>query len=220
MTRAVVPAPDEGVPRRAGARAAPATASTTRSRLTDVPLDQVLRDYLLRRVENGGAMTLSWLNPLALAGLAAAALPVIIHLLKRHRATRVPFPTLRFLTDSRAAAVKIRSLSDPMLLILRGTAIVAAVLAAAQPDVVTSWQRAREDRQPSRAIVIDTSSSTNAFARKREEAVALERRANTVVEVRPIGPAHRSAKLRRVARATCCPPRDCGDLGLSAWDHH
>ena len=49
-------------------------------------------------------MTLYWLNPLALAGLAAAALPVIIHLLKRHRATRVPFPTLRFMTDSRAAA--------------------------------------------------------------------------------------------------------------------
>ncbi len=129
-------------------------------------------------------MTLSWLNPLALAGLAAAALPVIIHLLKRHRATRVPFPTLRFLTDSRAAAVKIRSLSDPMLLTLRVTAIVAAVLAAAQPDVVTSWQRAREDRRTSRAIVIDTSSSTNASARNREEAVALERRADTVVEVR------------------------------------
>jgi hypothetical protein len=64
--------------------------------------------------EIGGAMTLYWLNPLALAGLAAAALPVIIHLLKRHRATRVPFPTLRFLTDSRAAAVKLRSLSDPL----------------------------------------------------------------------------------------------------------
>ena len=61
-------------------------------------------------------MTLHWLNPLALAGLAAAALPVVIHLLKRHRATRVPFPTLRFLTDSRAAAVQIRTLSDPLLL--------------------------------------------------------------------------------------------------------
>ena len=69
-------------------------------------------------------MTLYWLNPLALAGLAAAALPVIIHLLKRHRAVRVPFPTLRFLTDSRAAAVRIRSLSDPLLLIVRVAAIV------------------------------------------------------------------------------------------------
>ena len=129
-------------------------------------------------------MTLYWLNPLALAGLAAAALPVIIHLLKRHRATRVPFPTLRFLTDSRAAAVKLRSLSDPLLLVLRVAAIAAAVLAAAQPDVVTSWQRARDDRRLARAIVVDTSSSTNALARTREEAVALERRADAVVELR------------------------------------
>ncbi len=129
-------------------------------------------------------MTLHWLNPLALAGLAAAALPVIIHLLKRHRAPRVPFPTLRFLSDSRAAAVRLRSLSDPWLLVLRVAAIAAAVLAAAQPDVVTSWQRARADRRVSRAIVIDTSSSTSAVARMREEAVALERNADAVVEVR------------------------------------
>ena len=129
-------------------------------------------------------MTLHWLNPLALAGLAAAALPVIIHLLKRHRATRVPFPTLRFLTDSRAAAVKVRSLSDPMLLVLRVAAIAAAVLAAAQPDVISSWQRAREDRRLARAIVIDTSSSTKALASKREDALALERRADAVVELR------------------------------------
>ena len=129
-------------------------------------------------------MTLHWLNPLPLVGLAAAALPVIIHLLKRHRATRVPFPTLRFLTDSRAPAVTLRSLSDPMLLILRVAAIAAAVLAAAQPDIVTSWQRAREDRRISRAIVIDTSASTNAFAGKRDDVVTLERRADAVVEVR------------------------------------
>jgi hypothetical protein len=129
-------------------------------------------------------MTLHWLKPLALAGLAAAALPVIIHLLKRHRATRVPFPTLRFLTDARAAAVKMRSLSDPWLLVLRVATIAAAVLAAAQPDLMTSWQRARVDRLLARAIVVDTSSSANAFDRQREDAVAAERRADAVVELR------------------------------------
>jgi hypothetical protein len=129
-------------------------------------------------------MTLHWLNPLALAGLAAATLPVIIHLLKRPRATRVPFPTLRFLTDSRAAAVKIRSLSDPWLLILRVATIAAAVLAAAQPDLVTPGQRARADRRLARAIVVDTSSSANAFDRQRENALAVERRADAVVELR------------------------------------
>jgi hypothetical protein len=129
-------------------------------------------------------MTLHWLNPLALAGLTAAALPVIIHLLKRHRAARVPFPTLRFLTDSRAAAVTIRSLSDPWLLILRIATVAAAVLAAAQPDLVTSWQRAREDRRLARAIVVDTSASANAFDRAREHDLAVERRADAIVELR------------------------------------
>jgi hypothetical protein len=128
-------------------------------------------------------MTLHWLNPLALAGLTAAALPVIIHLLKRHRAARVPFPTLRFLTDSRATAVRMRSLSDPWLLLLRVATIVAAVLAAAQPDLVTSWQRARADRRLARAVVVDTSSSMNVFDRQRDEAVAVERRADSVVEL-------------------------------------
>jgi len=129
-------------------------------------------------------MTLQWLNPLALAGLAAAALPVIIHLLRRHRATRVPFPTLRFLTDSRAAAVKLRSISDPWLLVVRVATIAAAALAAAQPDLVTSWQRARDDRLLTRAIVVDTSSSANTFDGQREEAIAVERRSDAVVELR------------------------------------
>ena len=162
-------------------------------------------------------MTLYWLNPLALAGLAAAALPVIIHLLKRQRATRVPFPTLRFLTDSRAAAVKLRSLSDPLLLVLRVAAIAAAVLAAAQPDVVTSWQRARDDRRLARAIVVDTSSSTNALARTREAAVALERRADAVVELRSdrVG-ASLCRAASGIARWPCGPSRDRGDLRLSA----
>jgi len=80
--------------------------------------------------------------------------------------------------------VKLRSVSDPLLLVLRVAAIAAAVLAAAQPELVTSWQRARDDRRLARAIVVDTSSSTKALVRAREEAVARERRADTVVELR------------------------------------
>lgn len=125
-------------------------------------------------------MTLHWINPLALVGLAAAALPIVIHLLRRQRAARVPFPTLRFLTDSRAAAVRLRSLSDPMLLILRVAAIVAAVLAAAQPQLLTAWQRARADARTSRAIVVNRA-STSEVGPQRDEAAALERRGSDAV---------------------------------------
>jgi hypothetical protein len=133
-------------------------------------------------------MILHWLNPLALAGLVITALPVVIHLLKRHRALRVPFPTLRFLTDSRAAAVRVRTLSDPLLLTVRVATIAAAVLAAAQPEIITSWQRRRHDQQIARAIVVDTSASTTSLTRKRAEAVEAERRADAVVEVGAVRP--------------------------------
>ena len=130
-------------------------------------------------------MTVHWINPAALAALTAAALPVLIHLLRRHRAVRVPFPTLRFLTDSRAAAVRLRSLSDPLLLLLRIAAVLAAVLAAAQPEILTSWRWARYDQRVSRAIVVDTSPSMSDLASQREEAVASAKQGSAaVVEMR------------------------------------
>ena len=129
-------------------------------------------------------MTLHWINPLALAGLAAAGLPVVIHLLRRQRATRVPFPTLRFLTDSRAAAVRLRSLADPLVLLVRVATLVAAVLAAAQPQVLTSWRRASYDARTSRAVVVDRSASGSSSAGQRDEALALERRGSfSLVEI-------------------------------------
>jgi len=117
-------------------------------------------------------MTLYWINPLALLALAAAAVPVLAHLLRRHRAVRVPFPTLRFLEDSRAAAVRLRSLSDRGLLALRIAILAAAVVAAAQPELLTARQWAGYDARISRAIVVDTSPATADVERQRNEAVA------------------------------------------------
>jgi hypothetical protein len=130
-------------------------------------------------------MTVHWICPAALAALAAAALPVLIHLLRRQRAVRVPFPTLRFLTDSRAAAARLRSISDPLLLVLRMAIVIAAVLAAAQPEILTSWRWASYDQRASRAIVVDISASMSSLAPQREEAVASEKQGSaSVVEMR------------------------------------
>ena len=40
---------------------------------------------------------ITFADPLMLAGLAAAAIPIVLHLLNQMRAPVVPFPTLRFL---------------------------------------------------------------------------------------------------------------------------
>ena len=65
------------------------------------------------------SMGLLLLNPIALAAFAAIAAPIVVHLLLRRRATRLPFPSLRFIPPSNAAAVRLRSIADWPLLLVR-----------------------------------------------------------------------------------------------------
>ena len=60
-----------------------------------------------------------WLQPLAWWGLAAVAVPALVHLLTRQRAARTRFPSLRFLTVSRTTALRRRVISDWPLLLVR-----------------------------------------------------------------------------------------------------
>ena len=100
-----------------------------------------------------------WLLPAALAGLALLAGPLALHLLTRHRARRLPFPTLRFVPPSNTAAVRLRQPTDVWLLILRLSTVALAVAACAQPLFVTSWRLAGWNARVARVIVIDSSPS-------------------------------------------------------------
>ncbi len=102
-----------------------------------------------------------WLVPSALAGLLLVAGPVLVHLLMRRHATRVVFPAMRFVPAVQGAAVRFRAPSDLGLLVLRGAAVTAAAIAAAQPLFVTpARQRAWADRV-ARAVIVDTSPSVD-----------------------------------------------------------
>ncbi len=96
-------------------------------------------------------------NPWAWLGLAAVAAPILVHLLARRPARRIPFPTLRFLPATRLAPIRRGRLTDVGLLLIRCGAIVAAVAALAQPF----WRATSADRtgQPelARAILMDAS---------------------------------------------------------------
>jgi hypothetical protein len=100
-----------------------------------------------------------WLLPAAFTGLLLLAGPIAIHLLTRRSARRMPFPTIRFLRESRSTAVRPRKPSDLGLLLLRLTIVGAAVAAAAQPLIVTPFRVAQWNARIVRAIVIDTSDS-------------------------------------------------------------
>jgi hypothetical protein len=102
---------------------------------------------------------LGWQHPAALWTLALAAVPVVIHLLRTHHAKRVPFPTLRFVQPSRAAAVRMRLPSDLLLLLLRMAVVLLAAAAAAGPILLTDARLAAWNARVARAVVVDTSRS-------------------------------------------------------------
>lgn len=105
---------------------------------------------------------IAWLNPAALSGLVLLAGPLLVHLLLRHRADRVPFPSLRFVRPSRTAAVRVRLPSDLALLFLRMTIVALAVAALAQPLVLAPPRVAAWNARMARAIVVDVSESMTA----------------------------------------------------------
>jgi hypothetical protein len=75
----------------------------------------------------------SFLTPLFLLGLAALAVPVLIHLTQRERKSVVAFPSLMFLRKIPYESVQRRRIRDWLLLALRLAAIALIVTAFARP---------------------------------------------------------------------------------------
>ena len=76
---------------------------------------------------------MSFLTPLFLLGLAALAVPVLIHLTQRERKSVVEFPSLMFLRKIPYESVQRRRIRDWLLLALRLAAIALIVTAFARP---------------------------------------------------------------------------------------
>ena len=76
---------------------------------------------------------MSFLNPLFLFGLLAAAIPVVIHLFTRRRPREMPFPSLEFLSEVNQSEIRRLRLKQWLLLLLRTLAVAAVALAMARP---------------------------------------------------------------------------------------
>lgn len=74
-----------------------------------------------------------FVTPWLLAGLVAAGIPFLLHLLAAVRAKEVPFPTLRFLKDSMEKTARRRKVQQWLLLLLRTMLLAALVFALAEP---------------------------------------------------------------------------------------
>jgi hypothetical protein len=92
-------------------------------------------------------MGIAFLTPLFLAALSLLAIPVLVHLRRRHRSRVVEFPSLMFLRQIQQASLRRRRIRHWALLAVRSLALAALVLAFARPlwraDAVAADSRAR-----------------------------------------------------------------------------
>jgi hypothetical protein len=78
---------------------------------------------------------LNFLNPIFLAGLAAAALPILIHLFSRRRAREITFPSLEYLQEISRRKVRRMRLRQWLLLALRVLIIAFFAMAMGRPAI-------------------------------------------------------------------------------------
>lgn len=118
---------------------------------------------------------MSFLTPLFLLGLAALAVPVLIHLTQKERKSVVEFPSLMFLRKIPYESVQRRRIRDWLLLALRLAAIALIVLAFARPFLRGSSVAAAPGGARDIVVLLDRSYSMgygDSWARAQKAAAA------------------------------------------------
>jgi len=101
-----------------------------------------------------------FLQPLALALLAAALVPPLLHLFERRRPPAAEFPAVRYLRATEREAQRTIRLQHLLLLLLRVAAVTLVALAAARPVVPARLGAGHEPT--ALALVLDNSLSSGA----------------------------------------------------------
>ena len=101
---------------------------------------------------------MNFLNSAILMGLAAVALPILIHLFTRARAKPIPFSSLRFLKQLQNQKIRRIRIRQILLLLLRTLAVLFLVLGFARPTCRTSSGTGAHSRT-SAVILLDNSAS-------------------------------------------------------------
>jgi hypothetical protein len=124
-------------------------------------------------------MSVFFLYPLFLFGLAAASLPVLIHLLNRRRLKRIRFPAVRFILLSQKRISRSYRLRHWLLLALRTLAVICLALLLANPIFQTGAGLFAGSGPVSLVVILDNSLSMtwsgdgNGFKQAKEAASLL-----------------------------------------------
>lgn len=123
---------------------------------------------------------ISFLQPLALLGLVAVAIPPLLHLLARQVPPLVTFPALRYLTETERRQSRKLKLRHLLLMLLRMLIIACIALAASRPIARAPFGG---DHEPSSvALILDNSLSSGTIAEGRRVLDQLVDRARVIVD--------------------------------------
>jgi len=156
---------------------------------------------------------LTFLTPLFLAGLAAAAVPVLVHLSRSRRTRRMRFSTTRFFTDQFLRSCRMSRVKERLLLALRVGVLVFLALAMARPVFLPKGMAFLTGRR-SVVFVVDDSASMGCVDNGEtllERACAAARR---VLDT--LGPGDRASVVlaaRRAGGPTVLFPEPTPELG-------
>jgi len=102
---------------------------------------------------------MSFLNPLLLGGLAAIAVPIIIHLLNRRKFHKVVWAAMRFLQTSVEQNQRRMRVEDMILLALRCLLVALLALALARPAVLSKATDLFGQSKVTGVVILDNSYS-------------------------------------------------------------
>jgi hypothetical protein len=122
----------------------------------------------------------TFLHPLALLGLAVAAIPALLHLLERRVPPEAEFPPIRYLSEAERQSARRLKLRHLLLLVLRTLLVVLIVLAAARP-LVRSRGAGGAHAPTALAVILDNSLSSGAVVDGRPLLEQLKRVARTAI---------------------------------------
>lgn len=97
---------------------------------------------------------MAFLAPLFFVGLAALAIPVIVHLIQRERKDVIEFPSLMFIRQIPYQSVERRRIHNWLLLALRAAAMAAIVAAFTRPFFTVDPLEAAAGTSGAREVVI------------------------------------------------------------------
>src|SRR3989442_6837863 len=112
-------------------------------------------------VRHGAAPArVTFLHPVALVGLVAAAIPALLHLLERRVPPEAEFPPLRYRSEAERQSARRWKLRHLLLLLLRTAWIALVVLAAARPLFPTQASGGSLHEPTALVVILDNSASS------------------------------------------------------------